>query len=238
MPTPADPTPGGVTFHPTDGDGSAHVEAAWSLLTNAEKERALRFHFERDRHRWIRGRAWVRQQLGAAVAQPAETLVISAEPAGRLYLPDHPTFDFNLSHTGGWIALGISQQCRIGQTAQPRQPGPIGPIGQTCPGGRIGIDLETIDRGFPALAIAAEFFLPEERDWIAAGPIDRFFQLWTAKEALMKATGRGMSLEPDKIRVDLLNDQPATITNLETGDTFPVTTWPGPGDTMAAVVLT
>ena len=106
-----------------------------------------------------------------------------------------------------------------------------------CQEGRIGIDLETVDPDFPAVEIAEEFFLPEERDWIGEGGVERFFHLWTAKEALMKATGRGMSLPPDKIFVSISDGLVATVTNLETGENSAVTTWRGPGNTVAAVVI-
>ena len=87
------PSHAGVLFHPTDGPDAADVEATWHVLTSLEKERALRFHFERDRHRWVRGRAWIRQELGKALGQSAESVVITAEPGGRLYLPEHPGVD-------------------------------------------------------------------------------------------------------------------------------------------------
>ena len=202
-----------LTFCATDGPEAGLWESAWPLLASDEKERALRFHFERDRHRWIRGRAWVRRQLGDTLGLAPAEILITAEPGGRLCLPGYPNFDFNLSHTGGWIALGICQE------------------------GRIGVDLETVDPAFPALEIATEFFLPEERDWIAGGGVERFFHLWTAKEALMKATGRGMSLPPDKILVSISDGLLATVTNLETGENSAVTTWRGPGNTIAAVVI-
>ena len=213
MPASAELCREGVIFHPTDGPLADDVDSAWSILANSEKERARRFHFDRDRHRWVRGRAWIRQELGRALGQPAESVTITAEPGGRLQLPDHPGLDFNLSHTGGWIALGICQE------------------------GRIGVDLETVDPAFPALEIAAEFFRPEERDWIAQGSVERFFHLWTAKEALMKATGRGMSLPPDKICVEIRDGAPDTVTNLETGDVCHVSTWQGPGDTIGAMLV-
>ena len=200
-----------VAVQPTEGDGTSEGEVAWSILSGSERLRAARFHFDRDRQRWVRGRAWVRQQLGSVLGLSPEAVEIAAEPGGRPYVPG-AALDFNLSHTGGWIALGI------------------------CQGGRLGVDLETIDPTFPALEIASEFFLPAERDWIAAGPVDRFFHLWTAKEALMKATGRGMSLPPDKICVGICDDTPSTVTNLETGETHPVITRPGPGSTILATV--
>jgi 4'-phosphopantetheinyl transferase len=196
-------------FHNTSGEPSSE---AWQVLTPQERARAARFHFERDRHRWVNGRAWVRGQLAARLACPAASLELAVEPGGRPSLKDYPGLDFNLSHTGDWIALVMCQE------------------------GRIGVDLETVDPTFPALEIAREFFLPAEHDWIAAGPVERFFHLWTAKEALMKATGRGMSLPPDKILVTIRNGRPETVTQLETGAVHPVTTRPGPGDTIVATV--
>lgn len=201
-----------VSFHCTEGPAGADVEECLKLLSVLEQERAARFHFARDRDRWIRGRAWIRQELGALIQQSPNSLQIAAEPGGRLYLPDCPDCDFNLSHTGPWIALAICQE------------------------GRIGLDIEAIDPTFPALEIAREFFLPDECAWLAAGSIDRFFHLWTAKEALMKATGQGMCLPPDKIRVNVLEDVPVSVTNLETGTTHPVETRPGPGHTIVATV--
>lgn len=202
-----------VRFHRTDGPEAEDVDTAREVLSEDEKERARRFHFDRDRHRWIIGRAWVRGQLGQALGLPAAEVPLAAEPGGRLYIPDAP-FDFNLSHTGDWIALGL------------------------CRKGKIGIDLETVDAAFPAWEIAAEFFLPEEYAWISAGPVDRFFQLWTAKEALMKATGRGMSLAPDRIFVSIPDDAgPAVVTDLESGNSYPVLILPGPGRTVLSVVV-
>ena len=197
-----------IQFHNTSG---TPTPGTLTLLSHDELARAARFHFEHDRHRWINGRGWVRQQLGSVLGLSPGAVEIAAEPGGRLYVPG-AALDFNLSHTGGWIALGF------------------------CQGGRLGVDLETIDPTFPALEIAAEFFLPAERDWIAEGPADRFFHLWTAKEALAAASGRGMSIPPDKICVTIKDGEPASVTNLETGETHPVTTRPGPGSTILATL--
>jgi len=204
--------PPAVSFHCTEGPDAMALAPARALLSGPEQERAARFHFPRDRDRWICGRAWIRRELATFLRQRPESVQIGAEPGGRLYLPDFPRCCFNLSHTGDWIALVICQE------------------------GRIGVDLETVHPTFPALEIAREFFLPAEHDWIAAGPIERFFHLWTAKEALMKATGLGMSLPPDKIRVNLQDDHPVTVSNLQTGTTHPVQTYPGPGNTIVATV--
>lgn len=113
------------------------------------------------------------------VGVSAARLRMEAREGGKLHLPDHPELGFNLSHSGDWIVLA------------------------TAPGCEVGVDIENVDPTFPALEIADEFFLPSERKWIGAGkdPTLRFFQLWTAKEALMKATGEGMFLPPDQILI-------------------------------------
>lgn len=202
-----------VLLHPTGAPGDPFPAAAWEILNAAEQDRAGRFHHPLDRDRWVRGRAWVKQVLAQRLGVPAPSLLLKNEPDGRLTLPPEAGLDFNLSHTGSWIALGI------------------------VPSGRIGIDLETVQPDFPALEIAAEFFLPEERDWVAGGTIRRFFHLWTAKEALMKATGRGMSLPPNHIRVLVSGEKPVQVVNLEDGRASTVHTGEGPDGTIAAVVL-
>jgi 4'-phosphopantetheinyl transferase len=199
-----------IQFYNTSGTPSPERVA---LLSGIEQARAARFHFEHDRHRWINGRAWVKQQLATHLKVQASALHFSATAHGRPFLPDSPEIDFNLSHSGEWIALAIG-------------PG----------NGRIGLDIETIDPTFPTHGIAREFFLPEECSWLSQGPIERFYQLWTAKEALMKATGQGMSLPPDQIRVSLQDDHPVAVTNLQSGTTHPVLSYSGPGNTIVATV--
>ena len=64
----------------------------------------------------------------------------------------------------------------------------------------IGVDCEDIRRwdGDPGRPekIAKRYFTGDERDYIAFGgasSAERFFEVWTAKEAYMKYTGRGFS---------------------------------------------
>ncbi len=90
---------------------------------------------------------------------------------GKPYLPapfDH--WGFNPSDSGDWQLFGLVE------------------------GADIGVDLE-IRRPRPkALAIARRHFPPAEVDWLEAqDDIDHaFLRLWTMKEALFKAIGRGL----------------------------------------------
>ncbi|MDG4781600.1 4'-phosphopantetheinyl transferase superfamily protein [Micromonospora sp. WMMD961] len=61
--------------------------------------------------------------------------------------------------------------------------------------GAVGVDVERI-RPLPALALARRWFPPAESAWLAgrpeAGRVVNFLRLWTAKEAVGKALGRGL----------------------------------------------
>ncbi|MES2945307.1 MAG: 4'-phosphopantetheinyl transferase superfamily protein [Pseudomonadota bacterium] len=93
---------------------------------------------------------------------------------------------FNLSHTHGMVAVAIA-------------------IGLD-----VGIDVERIERRVADdMAIAEAYFSPSEQAQLHAitDPAQRrlaFIDLWTAKEAFIKALGRGLSMPLDSFSVDLL----------------------------------
>ena len=82
---------------------------------------------------------------------------------------------FNLSHSGEWCVLAVGA---------PRT---------------VGVDIEEINPSH--IDLAPRVYTSAERDWMAADPVNRFFQLWTWKESVMKATGLGMNLEPQTFEV-------------------------------------
>lgn len=61
------------------------------------------------------------------------------------------------------------------------------------------MDIEKIDDRH--LDDAPAVFTPRELAWMDENPVERFFQLWTWKESLMKAIGKGLSLEPKTLDV-------------------------------------
>jgi 4'-phosphopantetheinyl transferase len=90
---------------------------------------------------------------------------------GKPLLP--PPFDhvgFNPSDSGGWFLFGLAAGADIGVDLELRRPRPT------------------------ALAIAQRHFPQAEVDWLRNQPdIDHaFLRLWTLKEALFKAIGRGL----------------------------------------------
>lgn len=69
-------------------------------------------------------------------------------------------------------------------------------------GAVLGVDME-YERARPnALRIARRYFAPAEADWLEAQPATRdlaFLRLWCAKEAVLKAHGRGLAFGLDRL---------------------------------------
>jgi 4'-phosphopantetheinyl transferase len=157
----------------------ARLEAT---LSPAEKTRADRCRFERDRRRFIVGRAIYRDVLGGYLGlPPAEVPLTSARgarPHCRL-----ATFSHNLSHSH---ELGI-----VAVTAR----------------GEVGVDVEFLERTVDVRAVAHAALTPRERaGWENLPPASRraaFFSVWTRKEALLKATGDRAAFEFRDLEVGL-----------------------------------
>ncbi len=92
---------------------------------------------------------------------------------GKPYLSLPEKLEFNLSHSGNLVLYAI------------------------CKNSSIGIDVEYLRPLQNLEKIARRFFSLSESNYLQQlSPKDRqvaFFQLWTAKEAYLKATGEGLS---------------------------------------------
>lgn len=144
------------------------------FLDSAERERADRFRFDRHCRQYQAAHAVKRLMLTAAtegaVAPEAWAFAGGAHGKPRVARGEGP--HFNLSHCDGLVACAVSWPTEI------------------------GIDVENIDRQ-PALDLTKAYFAPTELAWLqsldTAAQRQGFFQLWTLKEAFIKATGRGLA---------------------------------------------
>jgi 4'-phosphopantetheinyl transferase len=154
---------------------------------------ADRFHIEADRSTYLAAHWLLRHALTSVAGLPPQSWRFTVRPLGKpdvdadLGLPD---LQFNLSHTRGFAACAVSI------------------------GNEVGIDVEALSRN-PDLDVADRFFSPHEVAILRAMPPARqpetFLRFWTLKEALIKATGEGLSraldsfsfaLDPISIRFD------------------------------------
>ena len=144
------------------------------ILSADERERAGRYRFERDRRRAIVRRAALRQILADYLkASPAE-LEFACGPQGKPALVEqgaHTAWHFNLSFSNELALCAIA-----------RQP--------------LGVDIEWLRPVENAALVAKHFFTPAEvRLQSESTDVDHVFLThWTRKEALIKATGSGLSV--------------------------------------------
>jgi len=162
-------------------------ESRWQkVLSPDELAHASRFHFSRDRQRFVAARALLRTVLAGYLATDAASLNFSYSKKEKPSLgPPHAGSDvrFNISHSGGVALFAFTHRREI------------------------GVDVEQVRRDFELDAIARRFFSTHEQDQLAALPADEkpeaFFRCWTRKEAYIKATGDGLSLPLTQFDVSL-----------------------------------
>jgi 4'-phosphopantetheinyl transferase len=129
------------------------------------------------RLRYLRAwrRAPLRALLGVYLGLPAEAVELIEAEHGRpeLIQPWGQWLQFNWSHSGDAALIAVARGCAP------------------------GIDIERLRNRPHAMEIAARFFHPAETAALAhidqAGRSQAFLALWTGKEAVLKATGRGIA---------------------------------------------
>ncbi|HHP7232211.1 MAG TPA: 4'-phosphopantetheinyl transferase family protein [Xenococcaceae cyanobacterium] len=163
-----------------------------SSLSEDETARANRFHFSQHRCRFIAARGILRQLLGFYCQTPGDRISFTYNSRGKPQLASdfsQASLEFNLSHSQNLVLYSFNYQQKI------------------------GIDLEYLRDNLDYQNIAQRFFAPRELNFITTCPQEqqklRFYQLWTAKEAYLKATGAGLAGGLETTEINL--EQPENI---------------------------
>jgi len=181
--------------------GPAGREIYGSVLSSDERERAGRYRFEADRDRSIAARGGLRWILSTYCACRPEALVFRTREHGKPELVDASVpVQFNVSHSGDCVLIGVT-------------------AGDEC-----GVDIERSRSRLSEQAIAERFFCPREGEWLRRNK-EGFLRLWTTKEAIIKAVGRGLSIPLSDVDVtDVVEGKSSDIT-LKTIGLEPQTLW-------------
>jgi 4'-phosphopantetheinyl transferase len=143
-------------------------------LSLEERTRADRFHFARDRNRFMAGRGQLREVLARYLGRPPGAVLFAYGMHGKPRLADDGTLRFNLSHSRDVGLLAVAR------------------------GRELGIDLEWIRPDVECDEIAQRFFSTMETAALMALPAasrpPAFFACWTRKEAFVKAKGGGLGI--------------------------------------------
>jgi len=125
----------------------------------------------------------VRALLARYLTCAADAVPLRVGEFGKPYLDPPHALEFNLSHSKDALLIGLSRN----------QP--------------LGVDIETLGRQRPVQPLAQRFFAPGEAAALQAlDPGLRqnaFLGLWSCKEAVVKALGRGIGFGLDRLAFDL-----------------------------------
>lgn len=193
------------------------LEKFAGTLSPDETARAGKFKFEKHRNRFIAGRGALREILAPYVSAPPAELCFSYSDNGKPGLSGElarSNLHFNLAHTEDLALIAVT---RIGV---------------------VGVDVEAVRPVKDVDALVARFFSAREsalfQKVLAADKPQAFFNLWTRKEALLKATGEGITRSLSLVEVSFLPGDPARLLAIS-GDELKAAEWtlrdfsPAPG---------
>lgn len=175
-------------------DASGDLEPFTAFLSQAERERAAKFKFDKDRRLFVVAHAALRSILAGYLEVAPDSLQFDSGKNGKPVLAG--TFassrvHFNLSHSHEMALLAVAQ------------------------GRDVGVDVEYVKREFQFDDVAKRFFTPSEAAALHGLPpqLQRqaFFKCWTSKEAFLKAKGTGLSGKLDEVEITLSADQRVQI---------------------------
>ena len=150
-----------------------------AVLCPSEVERASRYATAELRSRFAFSRGALRHILSCYTDEPPSALKFDSGPYGKPLLR-HSACCFNVSHSGLLMACAVSQK-------------------------PVGVDIEPMREIPLMLAIASKHFAVGEYKRLVTLPAvyrtRGFFECWTRKEALIKATGLGLSQGLDRFEV-------------------------------------
>ncbi len=185
MAAPLPPGPDEVHLFYTraDSDPVADLMAKYrGFLSDEELAKADRYRQASDQRLSLVSRALIRFLLSEMTGQSPESIRFSVNAHGKPGLS--PEFKgsisddlcFNLSHSHGMVACAISRCCEV------------------------GVDVEDIHRKVN-FSIARRFFSSFEAGGVETAEGEekkkRFFDIWTLKEAYIKAVGKGLAIPLD-----------------------------------------
>lgn len=148
-----------------------HSDAGYyrTILAGSELERAEKFRNPDDAERFILGRGLLRRILAECLRAKPSALAFSCTAQGKPFL-DTGGLEFNVSHSRDRLLIAVT-------------------VGRA-----VGVDIEFRRDGLDMESIARRWFAPEEQRFVQSleNPQAGFFEIWSKKEAYVKALGAGI----------------------------------------------
>lgn len=197
------------------------------LLDGVERDRAAAYRRAEDRERFVLGVAVTRGVLGAYLAIPAADVVLDrtcpdcGRPHGKVRLAvEGERVELSVSHSGDLVVVAFHRSAAV------------------------GVDVERVDPALDHSELYADVLADGEVAQL--GELDpaarprAFMTYWTRKEAVVKATGEGLSA-PSQVVVSAPGDDPRLLSRPDRARQVTATRLhdldPGPGYVAALAVL-
>ncbi|MGJ8678062.1 MAG: 4'-phosphopantetheinyl transferase family protein [Akkermansiaceae bacterium] len=154
------------------------------FLNHEEVKRANRIKSAKARLSFSSSRSAIRSILGEFLGIKPRSVDLCYGKFGKPFLSEkyNAQIEFNISHAGEIIVIGMTH-------SEP-----------------IGVDIE-MSSSSKLTEISSYFLHAAEIEHIASLPPElvenRLLDIWTAKEALLKAVGMGLQVDPTTIQIDL-----------------------------------
>ena len=187
--------------------GESRLEKYVELLSADERQRAEAFHFVEHRQRYIASRGQLRMILTAYIGTDPRRHQFRYGVHGKPSLTSlslNQNIHFNVSKSHNLALVAVTE------------------------GREVGVDIEHLRPVTDAEQIAQRFFSSRESCQLASFHVDRrnmaFLHIWTQKEAILKATGKGLSFPLDGLTVNADPDLSARVIELG-GDEGAAAAW-------------
>lgn len=168
-----------------------------ATLDQFELERYQKFH-HKFKHRYLLAHFACREILSSYLDLTAKDIVYIKNQHGKPELNHGQSFSFNMSHSHNMAVIAVSKSSKV------------------------GVDVEYLDRKPSWEKIAKRFFSKEEVKLLFKQPNNKqettFFQIWTRKEAFIKALGTGFATPLSTFDTSITG----TINRLDNTDTTDV----------------
>jgi len=186
--------------------GGGELYRLFELLSPEEQQRARRFRFDLHRDRFIAARTQLRLLLSHYTREEPNQIQFTYGTNGKpqvVSTDSNSTLEFNLAHSAELALLAVNRSVPV------------------------GVDLEELHLLEDAPALVARFFSTRENQSFQqlreSQKLSAFFNLWTRKEAWLKATGEGIGYSLNKVEVSFLPDEEARL--FATPESRPISEW-------------
>lgn len=156
-----------------------------NFMSEEKRKRIERFRRYEDKLRSLFGEVLAKNELSKKLQCKIEDIEFEKNEYGKLKLKGKDNLYFNISHSGDYVIVGISDS-------------------------EIGVDIEIYeDAKHEIIDLAKRYYTEEEYNWILSFDenyrIEAFYILWTLKESYIKFEGKGLSISLSSFSFTLNN---------------------------------